>query len=270
MITIIQDDFDLSKIIQSGQCFRGVLLPNGWYRFTTRHCILYIRNVKGLRYEVTCSEDDWKKVWYPYFELERSYSALRNAACGKQAFVTTAIEAGKGLRVLRQDPWEMLITFIISQRKSIPAIARAVDGIARLYGEKVQTDFEELYLFPTATEMAGATKEQLQELGIGYRIPDILDAIKKENEGDVNLLGLEQCSDEGLLQALQTIRGVGTKVANCVALFAYGRMGCVPIDVWIARAIQENCGGKSPFEQFGDIAGIIQQYVFYYQQTREK
>ena len=114
-----------------------------------------------------------------------------------------------------------------------------------------------------------ATETQLKECGLGYRTQYVLDALRQVQTGGLNLNVLPDYSDEHLLETLQRIHGVGKKVANCVALFAYGRTACVPIDVWISRAIEYDCGGKSPFGLFGQNAGIIQQYVFYYEKRHQ-
>jgi N-glycosylase/DNA lyase len=170
---------------------------------------------------------------------------------------------GKGLRILRQDPWEMLLTFIISQRKSIPAIASAVEALAARWGEPLPAEREELFAFPTPEAMAGATEAELRACSLGYRAPYVLDAVRKVTGGEVDLAALGKMEDEALFRALQAIRGVGRKVAECVCLFGYGRLSRVPVDVWIERAIREECGGCEPFSAYGDDAGIMQQYVFY-------
>ncbi len=264
----IEDDIDLLKIADSGQCFRVKRFEDGFFRFASKDRYIYIKNEGAKEFSVSAGEGEWESFWKDYFDLDRCYSQI---CCGdrkKNCFVDEAMEYGRGLRVLRQDPWEMLLTFIISQRKSIPAISSAVEMISEKYGRHIETEIEEFCLFPSAAEMVGATKEDLSECALGYRVPYVLDAISRVNSGELDLQAISGLRDEGLLEALQEVRGVGKKVANCVALFAYGRTCCVPVDVWISRAIEEECGGDSPFHLFGDRAGIIQQYVFYYE--REK
>ena len=109
----------------------------------------------------------------------------------------------------------------------------------------------------------------MRSCGIGYRAPYILDAISKVSSGEVDLNMISQLPDTELIQYLKCIHGVGKKVANCVALFSYGRSACVPVDVWISRAINDDCNGKDPFDLYGNHAGIIQQYIFYYKQSRQ-
>ena len=173
------------------------------------------------------------------------------------------MEAGAGLRILRQDPWEMLITFILSQRKSIPAITAAVEGLAQRWGTPIRTELETLFAFPDPAQLAEATEAELRACALGYRAPYVLDAVRKVSGGELDLEALGDLEDGELFQQLQTVLGVGKKVAECVCLFGYGRLSRVPVDVWIERAIREKCGGCEPFSRFGDDAGVMQQYVFY-------
>jgi len=159
----------------------------------------------------------------------------------------------------------MLLTFIISQRKSIPAIIKSVEALSEKYGHDIVTEQESLRAFPSPEEMREATAEELTACGLGYRVKYILDAIHKVNSGELNLQSIAELPDNVLLEKLQAVMGVGIKVANCIALFAYGRTACVPVDVWIFRAIEKECGGISPFSLYGENAGIIQQYIFYYE-----
>ncbi|MCD8316150.1 MAG: hypothetical protein LUB61_01920 [Eggerthellaceae bacterium] len=270
MLLKISDDFDMEKIAESGQCFRVRRFDDGMYRFITNENVVYIKDEGDSNFWVSCDEKEWVDIWHPYFDLDRSYSDICRLQSQKHSFIDDAMVEGAGLRILLQDPWEMLITFIISQRKSIPAIAGAVEQIAQKYGTRISTEYEDVYAFPTPQMMADATLEELKECKLGYRAPYVLDAIQKVNSGELDLDALSVLDDDELLKSLQSVYGVGKKVANCIGLFGYGRMACVPIDVWIARAIEEECEGKSPFEMFGEDAGIIQQYVFYYQKHAPK
>lgn len=265
MYVEIKDDFDLDKIIDSGQCFRGKRFENGAYRFMSGDSVLYLNKKAPGIYSVSCDKDEWETIWALFFDLKRSYSKIAISESGKNAFVDKAIAHGRGLRLLSQDPWEMLITFIISQRKSIPAIIKSVEALSGKFGHDVVTGYETIKAFPTAEEMKDATEEELAACGLGYRVKYISDAIHQVNVGNLNFKSIADLSDKRLLEELQGIYGVGKKIANCVALFAYGRTACVPVDVWILRAIKNECDGISPFSLYGDNAGIIQQYVFYYE-----
>lgn len=263
----IKDDFDLDKIIDSGQCFRGKRIDEHKYRFITGNQILYLQREKEDVYTVSCDEDEWETVWKSFFDLNRSYCGLAASETGKNSFVDSAIACGRGIRLLRQDPWEMLVTFIISQRKSIPAITKSIEAISDKFGHNIITQNEKLKAFPSSEEMRYATEQDLLECGLGYRVKYVIDAIKQTNSGKLDLESISNLPDNLLLEELQKVYGVGKKVANCIALFAYGRTGCVPIDVWISRAVEKECAGISPFYLYGNNAGIIQQYIFYYERN---
>ncbi len=269
MRTTIRDDFDLDKIADSGQAFRIRKFDDGGFRFICGDRILYIRNAGKKEYALSCSERDWQDFWSPYFDLGRNYRKIRQKEQGKNAFADQSMKYGRGIRVLNQQPWETLLTFLISQRKNIPAIKGAVEALSAAYGHPVVTEYETLCSFPTSEELAGASEADLRSCGLGYRAPYILDAEQRVLKGDLNLKNLASLNDEDLLKQLQAVRGVGIKVSNCVALFAYGRGKCVPVDVWINRAIEEDCKGCSPFSLYGEDAGIIQQYIFFYERSHK-
>ena len=268
MIVKIDDDFDLKKIQISGQCFRVKETQPGEFRFITGENVVYIRKMDEDSFEVSCTRDEWEKVWEPYFDMGRNYASICKKERGKHEFTDRAIDCGQGLRILKQDKWEMLISFIISQRKSIPAISSAVEAVARKFGTHIEAREDEVYAFPTPEQMANASPDDLKECGLGYRAPYVLDAIRKVLSSELDLDAIDELDDEGLFGKLMEVHGVGTKVSNCVCLFAYARMGRAPVDVWIARAIDDEFGGVNPFPEYGENAGIIQQYIFYYMKNK--
>ncbi len=265
MQTEIRDDFDLHKIAASGQCFRVRESQGGRFRFISGRRVLYLQKTGKMTYDLSCSEEEWQTFWSGYFDLNRNYKEIRRQEQGKNAFADAAMDFGAGIRILHQDPWETLITFLISQRKNIPAIQKAVEGLCQAYGRPITTAYETLYCFPTPQELSVADEADLRALRLGYRAPYVLDAIQQVESRTLDLTNIASLSSQKLLKQLQTVRGVGIKVANCVALFAYGRCDCVPVDVWINRAIEEDCHGCSPFPQYQENAGIVQQYIFYYE-----
>ena len=268
MKTVIEDDFDIDKIIASGQCFRAKRLGDGYAIFITGNHLLRIKETGDKSYDVSCSRDIWDAVWHPYFDLDRDYSRIRALCRGKISYIDKAMDFGAGIRILSQDPWEMLISAITSQRKSVPAIGRCVENISRKWGRAIEEGCETVFSFPTPRELSLANEDELKECGLGYRVPYVIDALHKVLSGEVNLDELAYQDDAALLSSLQKIHGAGIKVASCVALFGYGRMAATPVDVWIERAIKDGCGGQSPFQYFGNYAGIIQQYMFFYERER--
>lgn len=264
MIVKILDDFSLSKIANSGQCFRVKQFENSLYRFITGDNILYIKDMGHSQYEVSCSENDWNNIWYSYFHLSENYDNIRSRILSQDTFLLSAAEYGKGIRILRQDPWETLITFMISQRKSIPAIKECVELLSMKFGKPITTQFETVFAFPSVSELVSASEVDLLSCKLGYRAKYILDAIQKVSNKEVDFPALNSLNDTTLLAILQSIKGVGVKVANCVALFAYGRTSLAPIDTWIQKIISQVYFDRNPFSDYPETAGIMQQYLFYY------
>ena len=253
----IKDDFDLKKIAESGQAFR-IAEVNGFYRFICQDNVIYIKHIEGPAYEVIGGAFS-----DTYFNMRRDYGKIRSLAKG-DVFLAKAAECGQGIRILRQDPFETMITFIISQRKSIPSIKACVEGIAKKYGHPIETEFETIYSFPTPAELARATEEELRELKTGYRAPYIIDAVRRVNSGELDLASIDKLGDAELIDALKTVTGIGDKVANCIGLFAYGRTRLAPVDTWIRKIMDTYYEGQNPFIKYGDAAGIMQQYAFFY------
>lgn len=282
MIINIEDDLDLKKIADSGQAFRIAEISDGEYRFVTGDQVLYIKPVKLQKngagsYEISCFDESgeipakeaFEKVWKNYFDLGTSYKKIRSLVPKKDVFLSKSCENGIGLRILRQDPFEMLITFIISQRKAIPAIKESVRLICEKYGKAIDTGREAVYLFPSAKEMSKATEEELKSCKLGYRVSYILDAVKKVNSGEVKLNSLYGASYEETFEKLKEIKGVGDKVSNCICLFAYALTEAAPVDTWISKVIEKEYDGVNPFPSYGKYAGIMQQYIFYYALTHK-
>ena len=269
MEVYIPDLFDLKKIADSGQCFRTALLPDGTYRFITGDQVLYIRKVSEEIYQVSCGQETWENIWRPYFDLGRNYRDISDRIPETDTFLGLAARTGAGIRILRQNPWEMLVTFIISQRKSIPAIRAVVETLSRRYGTEIHTPFEVLHIFPTALQLKDVCAEDYIACKAGYRAPYLCDAVRQVLTGGLDLEEIAGLPDGELIAALEGVRGVGVKVANCVALFAYGRTACAPVDTWIRKVIQQEYQGRNPFGRYGDAAGIMQQYFFYYAQIHK-
>lgn len=274
MLIRIEDDFDLKKIADSGQCFRVREFDDGTFRFVTGDNILYIKSQPGKsnEYEVSCDEETWIGIWTSYFDFERDYSLIRSSIPNSDNYMLNAAECGKGIRILKQDPWEMLISFIISQRKAIPAIKASIEMICERFGKEIKTEYESLYLFPTPEEIAKTPdfENLLSECKLGYRLKYIIEAVKNVYYKEIDLEGLKKNDSMTLLEAFKGLYGVGEKVANCIALFAYGRCELAPVDTWIKKVIEGIYDGVNPFTKYTDSAGIMQQYIFYYAQTHKQ
>lgn len=266
----ITDDFNLNRIARSGQCFRTRVFPDGTFRFVTGSHILYIKEVARQQYEASCDKNEWQSIWWEYFDFGRDYQSIRNNIPNTDSYMKTAATEGKGIRILRQDSWEMLITFIISQRKSIPAIKTSIELLCSTYGSFVQTEREALWLFPSAEQLYQASDSDLQNCKLGYRIDYIKNAVAAVCEKKINLSSIGCYDDISLFTALKSIKGVGDKVANCICLFSYGRTAMAPVDTWISKIIDSKYNGINPFPAYGNSAGIMQQYAFFYAQNHKK
>ena len=270
MIITIQDDFDLEKIADSGQCFRMMKIDNERYRVVSGNSAAYIRKV-GLRdYAFELTDPDHITFWKAYFGLDKNYSMIRQLVPQTDTFMQQAMAYGQGIRILKQDPWETLVSFIISQNKNIPAIKKSIEKLCELYGAKLTTPSEDLYLFPSPMDMKKATLEELNSCGLGYRSAYILDALMQVLTGGINLDLLNGLKDHEILESLKQIKGVGDKVAGCILLFGYGRLNAAPVDVWIKKGIKAHYNGINPFEGYGEYAGLMQQYMFYYLRDQSK
>lgn len=266
----LQEALSLEKIMDSGQCFRACRLDQHeaaggipLYRFITGENVLYARQLGRSTLGLSCTEAEWEEVWTPYFDLGESYSALCRETDAGDAYLQASIVYGEGIRVLRQDRFEVLISFLLSQRKSIPAIRTSVERLCEGFGRRKQTEYGSVALFPDAARIAEMSDGELRDCGLGYRAAYVRDAAERVLSGALPLSELNALSDQELYEALCTVRGVGRKVANCVMLFAYHRIERVPEDVWVNRIVEKRYQGRNPFPAYRK-AGLLQQYMFYY------
>lgn len=263
MITIQNPDFDIRKIAESGQCFR--LNPNqdGGYTLVAKNRALHLKQTRG-GCEIDCSEEEFTTLWRDYFDLGTDYAAIREAVAPDDSFLQRACRYGAGIRMLRQDPWEMLVSFIISQRKNIPAIKYCIEAICTRYGEPIAVAGETLFSFPSPEKLASLEEAHFLACSLGYRAKYVLSCARMIASGALELYSIAALDDEALFSALLSVSGVGEKVANCVMLFGYHRLSRFPRDVWINRIEANEYGGTFPTERYPETAGVLQQYIFYY------
>ena len=267
MVELEIRQLDLAAIAQSGQCFRMSEIEQG-VQLVAKGKFLRVWDLGENRFRFDCSFEEYETVWRDYFDLNTDYQMYADCVLKRDRFLQRALEYGNGLRILNQEPFEMLISFIISQRKSIPAIRTAVEQLAKQFGSPIETDIGTVWAFPTPRQLAQASEEQLLGCGLGYRAKYVMDAAQKTAAGILDLQALSAASDEVLLEQLQTVAGVGIKVASCTALFGYHRLKALPIDVWIQRVIEKVYNGNFP-ARYQKYAGVLQQYMFYYARCPE-
>lgn len=260
----IPHTFDLRQIADSGQCFRLTELKDGSYTAVTGMKMVKISPYLN-GYIFRCSFEDFRDVWIPYFDLETDYEVYQQQMTG-DPFLQKAIAAGGGIRILKQDFWEMLVTFTISQRNNIPRIRKSVDILCELYGTSLgEIDGQTIYSFPTPEQLRG---KDLSPASLGYREWYIRD-LAEYDKGYWDTF--KNYEDATVMKMLIGLRGVGEKVANCVMLFGLHRMGSYPRDVWINRMISDVYNGEFDPTVYGEFAGYVQQLqFFYYRQTAKE
>lgn len=268
--------YSLSDTLECGQCFR-------FDRVTPSSYISEYTGVAMGRYVHVAQPDedtilffgtgpeDFKNIWLKYFSLDVSLSdiktdILRGVPAGNKLY--TAAEAAKGIAILKQDAWETLFSFIVSQNNNIPRIRKIIRTVCESYGKK--TSGGEAYAFPTPQEILSDTSK-LDAAHVGFRLRYLIDAAEKVSNGTVNLEDIARAGDyETAKKQLIQIVGVGSKVADCVLLYGMNYLEAFPIDVWIKRVMGEYFTDGFTYKSLGKYAGIAQQYMFYYARTTEK
>ena len=263
LVLNLDDDFDLGLCLDCGQAFRWKQDENGnWQGVAYSKKLSVIQNGDTVTFLDTTPED-FENIWRGYFDLDRSYADIRAGLCVDE-YMTEASTFGAGIRILYQEKWEALCSFIISQCNNIPRIKKIVETLCRLFGDKVTLFGEEYYTFPSAEKIAALTAEDLAPLRSGYRAPYIINAAKMIASGELDLEKVAAGDPVDALKTLKTLNGVGDKVANCVVLFGLQMLDAFPIDVWMKKALKAHYEGGFDPQIFAPYAGIAQQYMFYF------
>ena len=267
-------DLDILRILQSGQIFRYEILSKDKYVLIHQKNYVVVTKIND-GYIFECEPEEFDAIWYPYLGLDLNYQKINQMIIDADERLKTVIQNQLGLRILRQDPFEMLITFIISQSKAIPQIRKLVNELALKYGHYLgQVDAISIYSFPDSWDLEKVTEDEYRYMKFGYRAPYLEDAVRLVNSGSVCLYN-NNAYKQDAMKILKQIKGVGDKVAACVMLFGLGDIEAFPVDVWMrktmiylydelkpkAKDIEIQNFGKN---KFGKYAGIAQQYIFEY------
>ena len=256
------NDFDPVKIFECGQCFRWDADENGTYSGVAHGRAARVRRC-GESIFITGTPEDIETVWRDYFDLDLDYADIRRRLCVDD-FITMAAEYGAGIRILRQDRWEALCSFIISQCNNIPRIKKIISSLCREFGDRFCFDGAEFFTFPSAERLAALNAEALAPIRCGYRADYIIGAAKAVAFGELDLKALSHATPEEARATLKKLRGVGDKVADCAVLFGLHLLDAFPLDVWMKRAVAQYYGTSFDPRLFSPYAGIAQQYIFYY------
>ncbi len=281
-------NFKLKHIFECGQIFRFEEISEGNFIVIAFGKLIELKEESNNILIYNSTEEEVRNIWLKYFDLDRDYSKIKEEL-SKDNLLRESIEFGHGVRVLNQDPFEMLLSFIISARNNIPSIKKTVNKISTMWGQKIDYKGNVYYAFPSIYEIKDATLEEIQETGASFRSKYIIDTIQnvynatKERE---NLKGIEDnpflkynldyiknLDDDECHDALQEFKGVGAKVADCIMLFSMEKTSAFPVDVWVKRAMIHFYGAEDSSlnkirifarNKFGKLAGFAQQYFFYY------
>ena len=273
------NSFEPEHIFECGQCFRWNKQADGSYIGVFGQNVINVKKENDKIIFKGIVSGDIKKECTKYFDLDRDYEDIKNKLSKVDDNLKNSIKYGSGIRILNQDLWETLISFIISANNNIPRIKGIIERLSKNYGNKIIWDGQEYYTFPTPKQLSKASIEDLRKLGLGFRDVRVFETTKIINENKEKLEQLSNEKDvEKLREELLQFPGVGPKVADCIMLFSYlKRLEVFPIDVWVRRVMNElyiknedeTKVNKKEIEnlareKYGNLAGIAQQYLFYW------
>lgn len=271
--------FEPTHIFECGQCFRWDIQEDLSYTGIFKNNVLNVKKENNSIIISGICDGNIQKIVEDYFDLNRNYEEIKERLAKVDENLKIAEEYGSGIRLLNQDLWETIISFIISANNNIPRIKKIIERIAKKYGEKILFENKEYYTFPNVESLSKATVEDLRELGLGFRDKRIYDTTKIILEKQIDLEELGKIDDVNLLrEKLMELPGVGEKVADCVMLFSsLKKLEVFPVDVWVRRVMNdlyinkpdENKVSKEEVrkiakQKYGNLAGIAQQYLFYW------
>ncbi len=271
--------FELKDIFECGQCFRFNKQEDESYTGVIGNNVINVKKVDNEIHIKSVGQDNLEELVVNYFDLNRDYEQIKDKLSKIDENMQKSISYGKGIRILNQDLWETIISFIISANNNIPRIKGIIDRMSERYGKKIIFEGKEYYTFPTIDELSKASVEDLRALGLGFRDVRVYETTKMIKNKEVDLEKLKNEKDFNKVRnTLLTLPGVGPKVADCILLFStLKRWEAFPIDVWVRRVMNE-LYIKNPdetkvkkeeiekiaYEKFGNLAGIAQQYLFYW------
>lgn len=268
------ENFNPEHIFECGQAFRWERQEDGSYTVVAFNRVI---NVSLDEEDVVIKNtnlEDFENVWIDYFDLKADYKSMQETF-NDDPIMQAAIDYGKGIRILQQDPFETTISFIISANNRIPQIKKSIELIARTYGDPIGFyEGKEYFSFPKPEALAQVDVSELREIcRVGFRDQRIVDVSKMVACGDLDLNILKERDREEIKNILIALPGIGPKIADCITLFAYNKKDSFPVDVWIKRVMEylyfkedvnKNKLAMLSREKFGPFAGLAQQYLFYY------
>ncbi|MDU2688446.1 8-oxoguanine DNA glycosylase [Paeniclostridium sordellii] len=267
-------DFDPKHIFECGQCFRWKDQGDGSYTGVAKGRVINVSREGDTIYLKNTNLEDFKNIWKDYFDLDTDYSKIKNELRNMDEYLEKATEFGWGIRLLRQDPWEMIISFIISSNNRIPMIQKAIKNLSTEYGTYIGSyEGEDYYDFPTPQQLSKASIEEIRACSTGFRDKYIKSTTEEVIKNNDDVYSYRNLSTEDCIKELLKFNGIGPKVGDCIALFGMQKYDTFPVDVWVKRVMQEFYVEddmslpkirKYAIDKFGDLSGFAQQYLFYY------
>ena len=271
--------FEPKHIFECGQCFRWDEEQDGSYTGIVKNNVINVKKVDNSIIFLSYGADKLEQLAIDYFDLSRDYEEIKSTLSKIDIYLENSIKYGSGIRILNQDLWETIISFIISANNNIPRIKGIINRISQKYGNKIEWKGKEYYTFPTVENLAKASVEDLRALGLGFRDVRVYETTHKILDKEVDLNKMHEEKDtQKVRDTLLTLSGVGPKVADCILLFStLKRFDVFPIDVWVRRVMNElyiknedetkvnkREIEKLAKEKYGDLEGLAQQYLFYW------
>ena len=256
MLTLALKDFDIEQIAESGQCFRMYRITDDTWEIFALDRFLKVQKREG-EHIFYCDQNEFDNFWSNYFDLQTDYGEIKKRILAtKNEYLISAVNFGSGLRILRQDLWEVMVSFIISQQNNIPRIKGCLKKLCEINGGK----------FPTPNDFLNFREQDLDSVKLGYRKNYLLKISESIFNGNFDLEKLKRMNYLEAMKYLKTLHGIGDKVANCIALFGMYLIEAFPVDVWIKRILETHYHNNFSLERWNlqDIGGIVQQYMFFY------
>ena len=280
-----QESFNLIHIFECGQCFRWNRLEDESYIGVINGAVIKVKEENGKFIFSGKSENgNLKELINYYFDLQTNYTEYKRILSNIDEYLKESITFGEGIRILKQDLWECIISFIISANNNIPRIKKIIERLSKTYGKEIEFNGEKYYSFPTPEELSKASVQDLRDLGLGFRDKRIYNTTKMIIEKKVDLEVIKNMETTNQMrEELLKLDGVGPKVADCILLFSLKRLDVFPIDVWVRRVMNElyihnedeekvnkKALQKLAEEKFCGLSGIAQQYLFYWKREDGK
>lgn len=256
------DHFEIADIAKSGQCFRWKLVSDTEANIVAFSRVLNIKKHDNI-FELSCTEPEWETIWAPYFDMGTDYAYVEGRIYeSKDAHLAECFEKGRGIRILRQDLWEMIISFLISQNNNIPRIKKSIEAICKTAGKRIEGTTE--YAFPGPFDVPNDFFES-NEVGLGYRVPYLSQMYAFARQNPEWLSFLTTLDYKGAREELLKRLGIGPKVSDCICLFGLHHIDAFPIDTHVKALLKKYYEKGFDYAFFEGICGIIQQYLFYFE-----